>query len=36
MGQQATIRRQNINCGPKNSDKSLRVPDLIARLEEGK
>ena len=36
IGQQATFRRQNMTCGPKNSDKSLRVPDLIARLVEGK
>jgi hypothetical protein len=35
-GQQTANSRQNMTYGPKNSDKSLRVPDLIARLVEGK
>ena len=36
IGQPATNSRQNMTYGPKNSDKSLRVTDLIDRLVVGK
>jgi hypothetical protein len=36
IGQQTTNSRQNMTYGTKNSDKSLRVPDLIDRLVVGK
>lgn len=36
VGLLATNRWQNMTCRPKNSDKSLHVPDLIDRPVIGK